>query len=217
MFSNSRAVALLLGISISFITVAFLTLFDEVPLVALIVAGIISFSISYLLIYLTYRYFIFDEIKRINQQLEKITDEDLTLSIEEVEKPAKKEEQVEPVPEPEPEAITIDEKEETAKDLIDYDDRAEFLKVVTDFFSKISKQIKTHHKNISLSKSQQFISGLLEILANNSKIMRRAKRPLLTSLKWPLCSPRSHSNGHFCCAHHNFGRVERAPSLSFCQ
>ena len=87
MFSNSRAVALLLGISISFITVAFLTLFDEVPLVALIVAGIISFSISYLLIYLTYRYFIFDEIKRINQQLEKITDEDLTLSIEEVEKP----------------------------------------------------------------------------------------------------------------------------------
>jgi two-component system phosphate regulon sensor histidine kinase PhoR len=87
MFSSSRAVALLLGISISLITVAFLTLFDEVPLVALIVAGIISFSIAYLLIYLTYRYFIFDEIKRINQQLEKITDEDLTLSIEEVEKP----------------------------------------------------------------------------------------------------------------------------------
>ena len=85
MFSSSRAVALLLGISISLITVAFLTLFDEVPLVALIVAGIISFSIAYLLIYLTYRYFIFDEIKRINQQLEKITDEDLTLSIEEVE------------------------------------------------------------------------------------------------------------------------------------
>lgn len=88
MLSSSRAVGLLLGISISFVTVAFLTLFEEVPLIALIVAGIISFSIAYLLIYLTYRYFIFDEIKRINQQLEKITDEDLTLSIEEVEKPS---------------------------------------------------------------------------------------------------------------------------------
>lgn len=54
---------------------------------ALVVAGIISFSIAYVLIYLTYRYFIFDEIKRINQLLEKITDEDLSLSIEEVEKP----------------------------------------------------------------------------------------------------------------------------------
>jgi len=87
MFSSSRAVALLLGTTISFITVAFLTLFEEVPLVALVVAGIISFSIAYLLIYLTYRYFIFNEIKRINQLLEKITDEDLSLSIEEVEKP----------------------------------------------------------------------------------------------------------------------------------
>jgi two-component system phosphate regulon sensor histidine kinase PhoR len=87
MFSSSRAVALLLGISISLVTVAFLTLFEGVPLVALIVAGIISFSIAYLSIYLTYRYFIFDEIKRINQLLEKITDEDLTFSIEEVESP----------------------------------------------------------------------------------------------------------------------------------
>lgn len=87
MFSSSRAVALLLGISISLVTVAFLTLFEGVPLVALIVAGIISFSIAYLSIYLTYRYFIFDEIKRINQLLEKITDEDLIFSIEEVESP----------------------------------------------------------------------------------------------------------------------------------
>lgn len=87
MFSSSRAVALLLGISISFVTVAFLTLFEEVPLLALIVAGVISFSIAYFTIYLTYRYFIFDEIKRINQLLEKITDQDLSFSIEEVESP----------------------------------------------------------------------------------------------------------------------------------
>jgi two-component system phosphate regulon sensor histidine kinase PhoR len=87
MFSSSRAVALLLGISISIVTVAFLTLFEDVPLIAIIVTGIISFSTAYLLIYLTYRYFIFDEITRINQLFNKITDEDLTFSIEESEKP----------------------------------------------------------------------------------------------------------------------------------
>lgn len=87
MFSSSRAVALLLGVSISIVTVAFLTLFEDIPYIAIIVTGIISFSIAYLLIYLTYRYFIFDEITRINQLLQKITDEDLTFSIEEAEKP----------------------------------------------------------------------------------------------------------------------------------
>jgi two-component system phosphate regulon sensor histidine kinase PhoR len=85
MFSSSRAVALLLGISISIVTVAFLTLFENIPYVAFIVTGIISFSIAYLLIYLTYRYFIFDEITRINELLKKITDEDLTFTIEEAE------------------------------------------------------------------------------------------------------------------------------------
>lgn len=87
MFSSSRAIALLLGISISLVTVAFLSLFENLPAVVMAVTGIISFSIAYLLIYLTYRYFIFNEITRINKLLEKITDEDLMYSIEEVEKP----------------------------------------------------------------------------------------------------------------------------------
>jgi two-component system phosphate regulon sensor histidine kinase PhoR len=87
MFSSSRAVALLLGISISLITAAFLSLIEGVSLVAIVVTALISFSISYLLIYLTYRYFIFDEITKINQLFAKITDEELTFSIEEAEKP----------------------------------------------------------------------------------------------------------------------------------
>lgn len=86
MFASSRAVALILGLAISIVTSAFLSLFREVPLAAIVVSGIISFSIAYLLFYLTYRYFIFDEIKRINELLKKITDEDFMLSIEEAEK-----------------------------------------------------------------------------------------------------------------------------------
>jgi hypothetical protein len=50
MFSSSRVVALLLGISISVVTVAFLSLFEEVSIAAIIVTAIISFSIAYLLI-----------------------------------------------------------------------------------------------------------------------------------------------------------------------
>jgi len=87
MFLSSRAVALLLGISISIVTIAFLTLFEDIPIAAIIVTAIISFSIAYLLIYLTYRYFIFNEITRINQLLKKITDTDLSLTMEEVERP----------------------------------------------------------------------------------------------------------------------------------
>jgi two-component system phosphate regulon sensor histidine kinase PhoR len=86
MFSSFRAVALLLGISISIVTIAFLSLFEDVPVKAIIVTAIISFSISYLLIYLAYRYFIFNEITRINQLLTKITDQDLSVLIEEAEK-----------------------------------------------------------------------------------------------------------------------------------
>jgi two-component system phosphate regulon sensor histidine kinase PhoR len=87
MFSSSRVVALLLGISISVVTVAFLSLFEEVSIAAIIVTAIISFSIAYLLIYLTYRYFIFNEIIRINESLKRIADEELKFSLEEADKP----------------------------------------------------------------------------------------------------------------------------------
>ncbi len=73
MFGSSRAVALLLGISISIVTTAFLSLMEGVTLLAIVVGAIISFSISYLLIYLTYRLFIFDEIDKIYDLLNKIS------------------------------------------------------------------------------------------------------------------------------------------------
>ncbi len=83
MFGSFRAAALLLGISISLITIAFLTLIRDVPLAAIIVTAIISFSISYLLIYLTYRFFIFDEINKIYDLLNKISQDEYTFEKEE--------------------------------------------------------------------------------------------------------------------------------------
>jgi two-component system, OmpR family, phosphate regulon sensor histidine kinase PhoR len=78
MFGSSRAVALLLGISISIVTTAFLSLIEGVSLLIIGVGAIISFSISYLLIYVIYRLFIFDEINKIYDLLNKISQEEYT-------------------------------------------------------------------------------------------------------------------------------------------
>jgi len=83
MFGSSRAVALLLGVSISIVTTAFLSLMEGVTLVAIVVGAIISFSISYLLIYLTYRLFIFDEIDKIYDLLNKISQGEYSFDKEE--------------------------------------------------------------------------------------------------------------------------------------
>jgi two-component system phosphate regulon sensor histidine kinase PhoR len=83
MFGSSRAVALLLGISISIVTTAFLSLIEGVTIIAIGVGAIISFSISYLLIYLTYRLFIFDEIDKIYDLLNKISQGEYTFDKEE--------------------------------------------------------------------------------------------------------------------------------------
>ncbi len=83
MFGSSRAVALLLGISISIVTTAFLSLIEGVTVIAIGVGAIISFSISYLLIYLTYRLFIFDEIDKIYDLLNKISQGEYTFDKEE--------------------------------------------------------------------------------------------------------------------------------------
>lgn len=82
MFYSSRAVALLLGISISIVSATFLSLFEGVSFVAIILTAIITFSISYFLIYLTYRYFIFDEINKLYKFLSLITKEDYSFTKE---------------------------------------------------------------------------------------------------------------------------------------
>lgn len=78
MFGGSRAIALFLGISISIVTTAFLSLIEGVTLLAIGVGAVISFSISYLLIYMTYRLFIYDEINRIYELLNKISQGEYT-------------------------------------------------------------------------------------------------------------------------------------------
>jgi two-component system phosphate regulon sensor histidine kinase PhoR len=83
MFGSSRAVALLLGISISIVTTAFLSLMEGITLLTILVGAAISFSISYLLIYLTYRLFIFDEIDKIYDLLNKISQGEYTFDKEE--------------------------------------------------------------------------------------------------------------------------------------
>jgi len=82
MFYSSRAVALLLGISISIVSAAFLSLFEGVSYIAIILTAIITFSIAYFLIYLTYRYFIFDEINKLYKFLNLITKEDYSFTKE---------------------------------------------------------------------------------------------------------------------------------------
>ncbi len=83
MFRSSRAVALLLGISISIVTTAFLSLTEGISIFAIVTSGIISFSISYLLIYLTYRFFIFDEINKIYDLLNKLSQDEYDFQQEE--------------------------------------------------------------------------------------------------------------------------------------
>ncbi len=82
MFYSSRAVALLLGVSISIVSATFLSLFEGVSFIAIILTAIITFSISYFLIYLTYRYFIFDEINKLYKFLGLITKEDYSFTKE---------------------------------------------------------------------------------------------------------------------------------------
>jgi len=84
MFSSSRAVALLLGISISMVTTAFLTLMEGVSIYVILVGAVISFSISYLLIYLTFRLFIFDEINKIYDLLNKMSQGEYTFEKDEI-------------------------------------------------------------------------------------------------------------------------------------
>lgn len=69
MVYSSRVVALLLGITISSLSTAFLSLTEGITLIPLVVVAMISFSSSYILIYMVLRFFIYDEINRIYKRL----------------------------------------------------------------------------------------------------------------------------------------------------
>lgn len=69
---NARGVALLLAVSIAVITTAFLSLVPEVGTTALLVAAILAFGSSYLLIFTTLEFVFFREINNMYEMLERI-------------------------------------------------------------------------------------------------------------------------------------------------
>ncbi|MEO1052859.1 MAG: ATP-binding protein [Bacteroidota bacterium] len=79
MILGSRAIALLPSVCIAIITTAFLSLFQGISEVALTVTCLISFSASYLLIFIILEFLIFREVSRIQELLEKMSQQDINL------------------------------------------------------------------------------------------------------------------------------------------
>ena len=79
MLISSRAAGLILSASISLITSGFLSMFKGVPPSALIVTSLVSFSSSYLLIYITLDFVIFREINKVNKILDELKHEHASL------------------------------------------------------------------------------------------------------------------------------------------
>ena len=73
MVYSARTLALLLALSISLVTTLFLSLVENVQTAALVVAGIISFSSSYLLVFVILEFLIFREINKIYRMLGKLS------------------------------------------------------------------------------------------------------------------------------------------------
>lgn len=81
MFVNPRTVSFFLSLAIAGLTLAFLSLFKEVPGQALLVTFCISFSAAFILIYLTLEFLVFKEINNIYNALERFKDDDFDISI----------------------------------------------------------------------------------------------------------------------------------------
>ena len=79
MISNPKNLALLLAVSVSIITTAFLSLVEGVTYYGIIVCFLIAGSSTYILTYIVFEYFIFSEITKIEEKLEKLQKEDFSL------------------------------------------------------------------------------------------------------------------------------------------
>ncbi len=77
MVYSARTMALLLAVFIALVTVLFLSLVQSVSRDGLIVAGVISFSGSYLLIYVVLEFLVFREINKIYKMLGKLRKKEL--------------------------------------------------------------------------------------------------------------------------------------------
>ena len=82
MLSNSRGVAILIASAVCIITSSFLSLVENVPITAIIVVAVLSFSSTYILTYFTVDVFIFGQIEKIHSRINKLNDENF-ISIEE--------------------------------------------------------------------------------------------------------------------------------------
>lgn len=78
MVYSARSMALLLAVFIALVTVLFLSLVESVTFDALLVAGLISFSVSYLLVYVILEFLVFREINKIHKMLAKVRKKELT-------------------------------------------------------------------------------------------------------------------------------------------
>jgi two-component system phosphate regulon sensor histidine kinase PhoR len=78
MVYSARSLALLLAASVAIITSLFLSLLDNVDTTALVVAGIISFSASYLLFFIVLEFLFFREINKIYKMMDKLKRKELS-------------------------------------------------------------------------------------------------------------------------------------------
>jgi len=78
MVYSARSMALLLAVFIALVTVLFLSLVESVSREGLVVAGLISFSVSYLTVYVILEFLVFREINRIHKLLTKVRKKELT-------------------------------------------------------------------------------------------------------------------------------------------
>jgi len=78
MVYSARSLALLLAVSVAIITSLFLSLLDNVDTTALVVAGIISFSASYLLFFIVLEFLFFREINKIYKMMDKLKRKELS-------------------------------------------------------------------------------------------------------------------------------------------
>ena len=78
MFFNSRAVALILASLVAVLTTAFLWLIPEISETILLVAFVLSFSSTYLLVWVVFEFLVFREIGEIYNALNKIRKKDFS-------------------------------------------------------------------------------------------------------------------------------------------
>src|SRR6478736_5369683 len=78
MVYSARTMALLLAVTIAVVTMLFLTLVQSVSQTALILAGVISFSVSYLFIFVVLEFLVFREINKIYKMMEKLRKKELS-------------------------------------------------------------------------------------------------------------------------------------------